>query len=115
MEAVGQLQADEIERMGRLIRAVKQQHRLLGRVAPLEEVEALMAHDHVAREIADVVAMFDAQIVGALEQRRELFARRHVKRFGRLCEVVQVHANEASRPAEPGSLWPILRHAVRRR
>ena len=70
--AIGEVQADEVPRVSRLVAAVQQQDLRLPRLAPLRKVEALASHDRVARHIAHVGCVRDAQIGGALEETGEL-------------------------------------------
>ena len=70
--AVGQVQADEIPRVRRLVATVEQQHAGRVGVAPLGEVEAHPPQDGLPRDVPHRGVVRDAQVGGTLEQAGEL-------------------------------------------
>ena len=100
--AVGQVQADEVPRVRRLVAAVEQHHRRRGRVAPLGEVEAHAAQDRLAGDVAHGRLVGDPEVAGALEQAGELGRRPHVT------------AGRGPRRTRSGTRRPTLRGRRRR-
>ena len=89
--AVGEVQADEVPGVRGLVAAVEQQQRRRAGLAPLEEVEALVPQHRVARAVAQLGRVWDAEVGRALEQRAQLRRGAQVERIEAGGELVQVH------------------------
>ena len=113
--AIGQVQADEIPRVRRLIRPVQQDDGRRAGVAPLQQVQPQVIDDDVAGDVAHAARMRDAQVGGAALQAAELVERGHVERAGVGGEFVQVHGS----PRPPQRRWAApgshAREDIRRR
>ena len=90
-EALRQVQADQVPGMRRLVAAMQQHDRRRIRRAPLQVVEPHLPQHDVARTIRHIGRMRNAEIGGTGKQQAELLRRRHVERFGRVGEAVQIH------------------------
>ena len=96
------MQADQVPGMRRLMPAMQQHDRRRIRRAPFQEVEPQLPQHDVARPVWRVRRVRNAEIGGAGEQQTELLRLRHVERFGRVGEAVQVHGGSRVAPATFG-------------
>ena len=70
--AVGQVEADEIPGMRRLVATVEQQHVRSARLAPFGEMEPHPPQDRLSGDVPHGGVVGDPQVGGALEQAGEL-------------------------------------------
>ena len=104
VEAVGEVEGDEVPGVGGLVAAVEEEEGRVAGVAPFEQVEAEVVGDDVAGDIAEVWGVGDAEVGGALEQAGELVGLGHVDGVGGRRKGVEVHGR--SEPWHAGADAP---------
>ena len=72
VEAVGQVECDQIPAVRRLVAAVQQEDRRVRRFAPFEQVQPEVVDHLVAGDVANLVGVGDAEIGGRFAERSEL-------------------------------------------
>ncbi len=91
VETIGQVKADQVPGMRRLIATVQHKHRRCIRLAPLQIVETEMVDHDITGNVANDGGMGDPEVSSALQQTAKLVELGHVQCVSTVSELVQVH------------------------